>query len=806
MIVEDADRLTEQACNALLKAIEEPTDRTVWMLCAPTVEDVLPDDPLALPAGHPGHADRRGRGRRSWSAATACADALASYAARASQGHIGRARALARDEATRNRRREVVSIPARLTSLGACMTAAANLAEVTKEEADLITSELDAREKADLDAAYGVVERGRRPREYAPALAALEQAQKTRAKRRHLDVVDRGLMDLVSVYRDAIAVGDRRDGAAGQRGDPRRRRPRSCAARRPSSTCAGSAGSSRPASRCWSSTSRSPLALESHDGRAQGARGQRPVRQVVAWLAGARRWCVGVARPWSVRCCVEPRRRRRRRRLRPGHPRRVREHAAPADEPPDPAPRAVLRPGPRLADCGDGDECATLTVPARLRRPRRARRSSSTCSRRPADDQDHKVGSLRGQPRRPGRARHVDTPSSAGSYFRQPLLDVLRHRRLRPARHRAAATRSTASPTRTSTTTSPATRTPTPRPRRAPTSARRASMGARLRRAQSGDLASHVSTVEAARDMDVLRAALGEQTMTYFGASYGTELGATYAELFPDRVGRLVLDGAVDPTLTVRERGPRRRRRGFETALRAYVQNCVDSTDACFLGSTGRRGSATHPATSSTRSTTSRCRRATATLTAGLARLRHLAPLYNRDYWILLSQGLQAAFDGDGSVLLQLADAYASRGLRRRLRRQQHRGVPRDQLPRRPVRRSRPAPGAGASSPDFEKASPTFGRIFAWGLIDCRGWPAPAGRPSRSTIDAAGAAPIVVVGTTRDPATPYAVGRRRSPPSSTPGCWSPATATATPATTPATTASTRPSSPTSSRARSRATG
>ena len=93
------------------------------------------------------------------------------------------------------------------------MTAAANLAEVTKEEADLITGELDAREKADLDAAYGVVERGRRPREYAPALAALEKAQKTRAKRRHLDVVDRGLMDLVSVYRDAIAVATGAPGA-----------------------------------------------------------------------------------------------------------------------------------------------------------------------------------------------------------------------------------------------------------------------------------------------------------------------------------------------------------------------------------------------------------------------------------------------------------------------------------------------------------------------------------------------------------------------------------------------------------------
>ena len=204
MIVEDADRLTEHACNALLKAIEEPTERTVWMLCAPTVEDVLPtirSRCRLLTLATPKAEDVAAFLVRQ----DGVAEGLAAYAARASQGHIGRARALARDEATRNRRREVVTIPAKLTSLGACMTAATNLAEVTKEEADLITSRLDERERADLDVSYGVVERGRRPREYAPALAALERAQKTRAKRRQLDVVDRGLMDLVSVYRDAIA-------------------------------------------------------------------------------------------------------------------------------------------------------------------------------------------------------------------------------------------------------------------------------------------------------------------------------------------------------------------------------------------------------------------------------------------------------------------------------------------------------------------------------------------------------------------------------------------------------------------------
>ncbi len=205
MVVEDADRLTDQAANALLKAIEEPTERTVWLLCAPTVEDVLPTI--------------RSRTRLVVLATPSVDDVTdflvrtegigvetASYAARASQGHIGRARALARDEDTRRRRREVVAIPARLSSLGACMAAAADLHDLAKEEAEALTNDHDQREKADLDRAYGVVERGRRPREYAPALRDMEKSQKTRAKRRVLDVVDRGLMDLISVYRDVLAL------------------------------------------------------------------------------------------------------------------------------------------------------------------------------------------------------------------------------------------------------------------------------------------------------------------------------------------------------------------------------------------------------------------------------------------------------------------------------------------------------------------------------------------------------------------------------------------------------------------------
>lgn len=212
MIVEDADRLTEQAANALLKSIEEPTARTVWLLCAPTVEDVLPTIrsrcrlvTLSTPTAEEVAGFLVAR--------DGVAPDLAAAAARASQGHIGRARALARDEDARDRRRQVVAMPPRMTSLGACMSAATRIVEVSKAEADAITTVLDDREKSDLAQAYGVVDRGRRPRAYAPALRDLEKSQKTRAKRRQLDVIDRSLMDLVSVYRDAIALATRAPGS-----------------------------------------------------------------------------------------------------------------------------------------------------------------------------------------------------------------------------------------------------------------------------------------------------------------------------------------------------------------------------------------------------------------------------------------------------------------------------------------------------------------------------------------------------------------------------------------------------------------
>lgn len=205
MLIEDADRLGERTGNTLLKAIEEPTPKTVWLLCAPTLEDVLPtirsrcrNISLATPSV--------AEVSRFLVQQYGVPEGIAAFAARASQGHIGRARALAQDEDTRHRRREVVSIPTGLDSLGACMNAAANLVEIANDETAAITGAANQRELAELDAVLGGDRKAKTSRTYQAALKELSHGQKQRGKRRVLDVVDRCLMDLLSVYRDTIVV------------------------------------------------------------------------------------------------------------------------------------------------------------------------------------------------------------------------------------------------------------------------------------------------------------------------------------------------------------------------------------------------------------------------------------------------------------------------------------------------------------------------------------------------------------------------------------------------------------------------
>jgi pimeloyl-ACP methyl ester carboxylesterase len=420
-----------------------------------------------------------------------------------------------------------------------------------------------------------------------------------------------------------------------------------------------------------------------------------------------------------------------------------------ADEAPDPALEQFYSQDLDWSDCGEGDECASLTVPLDYADP-----TGETIGihvlRRPADDQDDKVTSLLVNPGGPGVAGS-SMASNAGSYFRRPFLTYFDIIGFDPRGTGQSSPIDCLTDEGLDDYLSGDPEPETPVETRAYVHTSR-SMGRGCEKSSPG-LASHISTVEAARDMDVLRAALGEQVMTYYGASYGTQLGSTYADLFPERVGRLVLDGAVDPTLTLREEALTQAA-GFETALSAYVQNCIDSTDSCFLGSTVDEGLQrirdlidevdAEPLVVGDRD-----------LTAGLAVYGIITPLYNRDYWILLSQGLQAAFDGDGSVLLQLADAYASRD--------SDGGYADNSMEAFPAISCLDDPSGimpaqvPGEIPEFEDASPTFGRIYAWGLISCRNWPAARGLdPEPLTIDAAGAAPIVVVGTTRDPATPYA--------------------------------------------------
>jgi DNA polymerase III subunit delta' len=208
VVFEDADRATEQAANALLKAIEEPAPRTVWLLCAPSAEELvttirsrcrlvtLRTPPSAAVA--------------AMLAAEGVDPGRALAAARAAQGHIGRARRLATDAEAAQRRDEVLAVPARLTGLGPAFTAAAALVKAAETEAAAITEELDLPEREALRQAFGEGSTGKGVakaiRGSAGAMRELEERQKSRATRLKRDALDRALLDLAAFYRDVLAV------------------------------------------------------------------------------------------------------------------------------------------------------------------------------------------------------------------------------------------------------------------------------------------------------------------------------------------------------------------------------------------------------------------------------------------------------------------------------------------------------------------------------------------------------------------------------------------------------------------------
>lgn len=205
IVLEDADRLTESANNVLLKSIEEPASRTVWLLCAPSVEDLLPTvrsrcQVIGLRTP-PAAAVADFLQRQGVDAATA------SFAARASMGHIGRARALAEIESVRSRRHDMLLMVRDLSDLASCMAAAGNIVEAAKADAEAMLAEREEIERADMLLALGAGAEGKGiKRVTKSALKDLEDRQSARRARTVRDELDRVLIDLLAWYRDVLAL------------------------------------------------------------------------------------------------------------------------------------------------------------------------------------------------------------------------------------------------------------------------------------------------------------------------------------------------------------------------------------------------------------------------------------------------------------------------------------------------------------------------------------------------------------------------------------------------------------------------
>jgi pimeloyl-ACP methyl ester carboxylesterase len=438
-------------------------------------------------------------------------------------------------------------------------------------------------------------------------------------------------------------------------------------------------------------------------------------------------------------------------------PRDAGDAGGPTPVAPSAVPSPTSPPSPALAsfygqhldwsDCHDGDQCASLTVPLDYRDPSGATIELALLEV-PAADPKSRLGSLVINPGGPGEPG-TSYAALGAQAFGQPLLDHFDIVGFDPRGTGDSSPVDCLSDAELDRYLGADPEPSTPRELAAlrVTQRQLATGCGRL----SGALASHISTVEAANDMDVLRAALGEGSLNYLGASYGTKLGATYAQLFPHRVGRFVLDGAVDVSLGTRQL-TLQQAAGFQRALEAYAADCVASSGGCFLGDSVPEvlrtisglidQIAAKPLPAGDRE-----------LTAGNAFYGMAVTLYSRNYWVLLTQALRSALGGDGQALMLLADAYASRNPDGTFQNNSMEAFFAISCLDDPW--SIPATKVPAQFPAFEKASPVFGKVFAWTLTSCRGFTPRSDQPV-PTIHAKGAAPIVVVGTTRDPATPFA--------------------------------------------------
>ncbi|MFF2651232.1 alpha/beta hydrolase [Streptomyces sp. NPDC058045] len=271
----------------------------------------------------------------------------------------------------------------------------------------------------------------------------------------------------------------------------------------------------------------------------------------------------------------------------------------------------------------------------------------------------------------------------------------------------------------------------------------------------SGRVLPHVSTTDAARDMDLMRQVLGDRQLHYFGISYGTELGGVYAHLFPKNVGRAVFDGVVDPTQDP-EQSALGQTKGFQLALDNYAKDCVAKAGGCPVGNSEQdvqnRVAALLKKLDQKPLPGLFPRDLTQTAaTNGIAQ-----SLYSKDFWPYLTEGLQQAYKGDGRILMALSDSMNGRNQDGHYSNIQAANVA---INCADAKARYTAADVRARLPEFRKASPLFGDYLAWGMLSCTDWPVP-GASEHPDVSAPGSAPILVVGNTGDPATPYQGARR----------------------------------------------
>ncbi|SFB91570.1 alpha/beta hydrolase [Streptomyces aidingensis] len=277
---------------------------------------------------------------------------------------------------------------------------------------------------------------------------------------------------------------------------------------------------------------------------------------------------------------------------------------------------------------------------------------------------------------------------------------------------------------------------------------------AACRAAPTGDLLPHLTTANTARDLDLLRQVLGESRLHYYGASYGTKLGAVYAGLFPERAGRMVFDAVVDPTRDFTGRALIQAG-GFQTALDHFLADCATHAD-CPTG-TAADPAAHHPVLTAfldgladrplpAPSASGRV------LTEHLAVIGIMGSLYSPSSWPRLREALgDALHAGDGDALLAAADRYFGRDSEGRYRNLH----PANTAVNCADFASRPdLDTVRARWDDFREVSPVLGEYLVWELLGCAGWPV-VSEADRPEVSAEGARPILLIGTTGDPATPY---------------------------------------------------